>query len=144
MPSSIAAPTHTCALAQLPPQVRTAFEAVPREVCGVWLQLRAIIQGVAEEQGGKGALTESLKWSEPSYSMPGGTPIRLGWKPATPSTVKLLVHCQTSLVAEWRALYADTLQFEGTRAVLFGIANPLPREAVAHCVAMALTYKRRK
>jgi hypothetical protein len=143
MPSSIAAPIHACALAQLPPQVRTAFEAVPPEACGLWLQLRTIIFDVARDNEAD-PLTETLKWAEPSYSTPGGTPIRLGWKPVAPGTVKLLVHCQTSLVAQWRELYTDTLQFEGTRAMLLDVGKALPRVTVTHCVAMALTYKRRK
>ena len=73
-----------------------------------------------------------------------GTTIRLGWKPATPNTAQILVHCSTTLVNEWRDLYAGTLAFSGTRAIDLDMTAPLPRPELAHCIAMALTYHSRK
>ena len=124
--------------------VEQAFERVPAPVATAWSALRAVILETAANMPEVGPVTESLKWGEPSFSTDrtkSGTPIRLGWKAATPDTVKLLVHCQTSLVPRWRELYGDRLSFEGTRAILLDIRQPLPREELAHCVAMALTYK---
>ena len=75
--------------------------------------------------------------------MRSGTSIRLGWKPSSPGIVRLLVHCQTDLVARWRELYGETLTFEGTRAIALPLVGKLLREDLTHCIAMALTYKRR-
>lgn len=123
--------------------VRTVFMAVPEPVRHVWLGLRALIFETAASIPACGPLTETLKWGEPSYVTRSGTPVRLGWKAAMPETVKLLVHCQTDLVDRWREQYGGTLGFEGNRAILLDLQATLPREKLAHCIAMALTYKRR-
>ena len=130
----------------LPVDVREAFAAVPDRVRDKWYALRALIRSVAASTEGVGPLTETLKWGEPAFlteQSKSGTPVRLGWKAAMPGTVKLLVHCQTSLVSEWRALYGNTLRFEGARAILLDVDDPLPDDELTPCIAMALTYKRR-
>ena len=134
----------TAVIQDMPEPVRCAFEAVPAPVGARWRQLRTLILETAARTPDAGALTETLKWGEPAYlteATRSGTPVRLGWKAATPDTVKLLVHCQTSLVRQWRDLYGGAIRFEGNRAILAGLTGPLPAEALAHCIAMALTYK---
>jgi len=54
------------------------------------------------------------------------------------------VPCQTTLIATYRSLYSDALAFEGKRAIVLDAAAPLPRDAVAECIALGLTYHRRK
>lgn len=124
-----------------PEPVQAAMDAMPSPARACLLNLRALIIEVAAAHEEIGPLTETLKWGEPSYAAPTGTPVRLAWKPATPGIVKLCVHCQTSLIETWRAHYGDTFTFEGTRALLLDIHAPLPREALSHCIAMALTYR---
>ncbi|WP_373006706.1 DUF1801 domain-containing protein [Hyphomonas sp.] len=130
-----------------PPSAPAKAQAVldaPRAYLG---KLRDLIRDTARTTPGIGPLTETLKWGEPAFlteATKSGNSIRLGWKPATPTTAQLLVHCSTTLVNEWRNLYAGTLAFSGTRAILLDLRKPLPRPDLAHCIAMALTYHSRK
>lgn len=61
-----------------------------------------------------------------------------------PGVVSLFVHCQTDLVASWKARFGVALQTEGTRAVHLPLDRPLPERTVRTLLADALTYKRRK
>jgi len=86
---------------------------------------------------------KTLRWGEPSYltsSTKSATTIRIGWKPRHPDYIAIYVHCQTSLVDEYRRRYGDTLQFEGNRAVLLMIGQPLPVAALQDCIRLALIY----
>ena len=136
-------PAEAKPAAPLRQELRSAFDAVPDDVRRRWTELRELVFETAAQTAGVGGVTESLKWGEPSYAVRSGTPIRLGWKPSSPGIVRLLVHCQTDLVARWRELYGETLTFEGTRAIALPLVGKLPREELTHCIAMALTYKRR-
>ncbi len=91
-------------------------------------------------------LTEDLKWGQPSFAPAkrAGTPIRLSWSAKSPDRVALLVHCQTTLVEEWRGMFDTALTFDGTRAVHLPLDAPLPADALHQMAAMALTYHRRK
>jgi len=93
-----------------------------------------------------GRITETLKWGQPAYltqQTKSGTTIRLGWDEAG-TGLSLFVHCQTTLVDEWRAHYSDQLTFVGTREITIPTDSPLPKAPLKHCVAMALTYHSRK
>lgn len=136
-------PAEAKPAAPLRQELRSAFDAVPDDVRRRWIELRELVLETAAQTEGAGPVTESLKWGEPSYAVRSGTPIRLGWKPSSPGVVRLLVHCQTDLVARWRELYGETLTFQGTRAIALPLVGKLPREELTHCIAMALTYKRR-
>lgn len=129
------------------PRVARAFEAFPPAVRPKLLALRRLIFETAESTEGVGPITETLKWGEPAYlteASGAGTTIRLGWKAAAPTRYALYLHCRTSLVDDFRALFPDALSFEGNRAIVFEQSDPLPREPLALCIAMALTYHRRK
>ena len=136
-------PAEAKPAAPLRQELRSAFDAVPDEVRRRWIELRELVFETAAQTDGVGAVSESLKWGEPSFTVRGGTPVRLGWKPSSPGVVRLLVHCQTDLVTRWRERYGNVFVFEGTRAVAIPLHQPLPREELTHCIAMALTYKRR-
>lgn len=136
-------PAEAKPAAPLRQELRSAFDAVPDDVRRRWIELRALVLETAAQTEGVGPVTESLKWGEPSFAVRSGTPIRLGWMPSSPGIVRLLVHCQTDLVARWRELYGETLTFEGTRAIALPLVGKLPSEELTHCIAMALTYKRR-
>jgi hypothetical protein len=53
-------------------------------------------------------------------------------------------HCQTALIGTFRTLFAGEFTFEGNRALLLKLSDPLPEEPLAACIAMALTYHRDK
>jgi len=90
-----------------------------------------------------GPLVETLKWGQPAY-LPErprtGSTIRVGPIKRTPHRYALFVHCQTTLIDDFRQIYRDQLTFEGNRALVLRHGDPLPRAALQHCVSVALTY----
>ena len=127
-------------------EISAVFDQAPPGTQEGLLRLRELIFDVAESDPDVGPVTETLKWGQPSYlthKPKSGTTIRLGWS-ETGDTVSLFVHCQTSLVDTWRAHYGDALTFIGNREIALPTDQPLPRAALQHCIAMALTYHLRK
>ncbi|WP_120501995.1 DUF1801 domain-containing protein [Roseovarius sp. EL26] len=125
-----------------PENVAAAFNTAPPAVNTRLMQIRDLIYEAAYSTG-TGPLIETLKWGQPAYlpAKRAGTTLRLGWNDAN---CILYVHCQTDLVARWRALYAEHFQFEGTRAAHIPAATPLPTNALQHMAEMALTYHHQK
>ena len=134
------------ALSSPPPDVAAVLETCPDTARAHVDALRALILETASELPEVGALSETLKWGQPSFLTPqtkSGTTLRLGWS-ETGATISLFVHCQTSLVGDWRARYGDELTFVGNRELSIPTEQPLPEAPIKHCVAMALTYHARK
>lgn len=131
----------------LDPAVAAIFKAYPPAVKAKLLALRALIFDVAASTDGVGRLDETLKWGQPAYLTPetrSGTTIRLDAVKGVDGRCALYVHCQSDLMERFRALYGDVLKLEGHRAIVFDADDDIPREAVGHCIAMALTYHRDK
>lgn len=107
--------------------------------------LRDMVQQTAQDAE-VGPLTETLKWGEPSFlteASKAGTTIRLAWKSKKPDVLQVLVHCQTSLIDDWRGRFPD-LAFDGNRALLLPLDAPLPQDELRLCLHAALTYHRAK
>ncbi|PKP81369.1 MAG: hypothetical protein CVT79_10695 [Alphaproteobacteria bacterium HGW-Alphaproteobacteria-18] len=131
----------------MPPAVAAVYEAYPPGARKCLLAIRQLIFDTAASLPAIGPLTETLKWSEPAYlteASRSGTTIRLAWSPKQPASASLFVSCQTSLIESWRERYSDDLAFIGNREIRFPIGHPLPGAPVRHCIAMALTYHKRK
>ena len=127
------------------PAVESVFATYPDHVRPHLMALRHLIFATAASVDGVGALEETLKWGEPSYltrASGTGSTIRIDWKKRTPDRYAMYVICHTELVPTFRSLYAGRLTFEKNRAIVFRLADPIPADVVAHCVAMALTYHR--
>jgi len=111
------------------------------------MELRALILEAGGEIEATGGLTETLKWGQPSW-LPKtprvGTTVRIDARKAPEAGCALFVHCQTSLAEEFRELYPGVFAFEGNRALLFEADADLPREALKHCIGLALTYHLRR
>lgn len=105
-------------------------------------ELRNLVLEVASELE-LGEVEESLKWGEPSYSVKTGSPIRMDWKPKSPNNFYLFFNCQTRLVDTFRELYGEVLEFQGNRAIVLCLSEPMP-EAIRHCLELGLTYQQRK
>jgi len=90
-----------------------------------------------------GTLVETLKWGQPAY-LPArprtGSTVRIDAIKNDPDRYGLFVHCQTTLISDFRQIYEDRFEFQGNRALVFSHGEPLPREALQHCVSLALTY----
>jgi hypothetical protein len=131
------------------PAVEAVFAAYPARTKAKLLALRRLILETAAKTPGVGALDEMLKWGQPSYlttETRSGSTIRIDRvKPETDEDKEryaLYVHCQTTLVSTFRQLYRDQLSFGGNRSILLDADRPLPKAALRHCIALALTYHR--
>jgi hypothetical protein len=96
---------------------------------------------------GVGPLEEALKWGQPSFlttQSRSGSTIRIDRAKGNDDQYAIYFHCQTNLVRTFRELYPKKFDYEGNRAVVLD-ANKKPDEkALAHCIALALTYHLRK
>lgn len=127
--------------------VEAVFDGYPTGVRARLLELRVLIFETAQCTDGVGALDETLKWGQPSYltaQTKSGTTVRIDRVKAKEGKYAAYFHCQSGLVPLFRELYDNELSFEGQRAIVFDINEPLPEDAVRHCVALALTHHLRK
>ncbi|MAN45395.1 MAG: DUF1801 domain-containing protein [Alphaproteobacteria bacterium] len=130
-----------------PADVQAVFETYPLEARKLLLALRQLVFETAARLPDVGRITETLKWGEPAYlttASKSGTTIRLAWSSKRPDSVGLFVNCQTTLLKDWRWHYEDELTLVGNREIRFALDKPLPEDALRHCIAMALTYHKRK
>ncbi len=125
------------------PMVRAAFEAFPPAVRRKLMSVGDLIYSVAGSTPGVGDLEETLKWGHPSYLTPStksGSTIRLGREKKTDGDFGIYFKCNTNLVASFKNLYGDRFRYEGNRAILFNVEDPIPARELRHCLALALTY----
>ena len=119
--------------------------AYPEPHRALALQVRQLIRKTSDSLCLPGGVTETLKWGQPSW-LPCrkgiGTTLRLGVHDST--HLGLFVHCQTTLIDEFRECLGDEVAFSGNRAVLLNVHKPLSEDVVTHCVTAALTYHRNK
>ena len=106
-------------------------------------QLRQVIQDVAQKEGVP-KLLETTKWGEPSYVSKQGSTIRMDWKERTPDRCYLYFICSTELVATFKYIFGDELTFEGNRAIVLDLDDPLPKQPLMRCISLALTYHKVK
>ncbi|MBN7820268.1 DUF1801 domain-containing protein [Bowmanella yangjiangensis] len=123
--------------------VQIKIDSYPAEVRPVFSLLRQWLYDIAAEKA-LNPVSESLKWAEPSYSVQGGSTVRMDWKAGRPEMIQLYFHCQTQLVETFRELYPQSFEFEGNRALLLPVSGSLPEAAIKHCLHLALTYHKRK
>ena len=125
------------------PAVRAVFDAQPPALRAALLELREHILEAAAGSGRVGELAETLKWGEPAY-LPKkahvGTTVRINAVKGSADRYAAYFHCQTSLLESFRHLYPDGFTFEGNRAILFRVGEPVQVEALRHCLTLALTY----
>ena len=125
------------------PAVSQVFEAYPPALKKKLLALRELIFHTAASTEGVGALEETLKWGEPAYlttASRSGSTIRIDARKTQPSQYAMYFNCQTDLVSTFRTLFPTEFTFEGQRAIVFDVAKPIPKDALAFCIAAALTY----
>jgi len=129
------------------PAVARVFDAYPAKVRRAMLALRELIFDTAARTDGVGELEETLKWSEPAYltaRSKSGTTVRIAWKEKQPERYAVYFHCQTNLIDTFRTLFPHDFEFEGNRAIVFKLSDPLPRDTLSLCIAEALTYHLRR
>ncbi len=134
-------------LAEMPADVAAAFDAFPEPLRGRLLEVRRLIVATAEATAGVGPLTETLKWGEPAYlteSTGSGSTIRLGRLKSPAGAGAVLFNCRTALVETCHARFPKTFTYQGDRAIVIDPASPLPARPLSICIALALTYHRRR
>ena len=127
--------------------VRQAFQAFPPAPRTTLMVLRELIFDTAARTPGVGPLHETLKWGEPAYvtaQSGSGSTVRVGWKKTHPNHCAMYFNCRTTLVDTFRSLFPNEFNFEGNRAIVLAVAEPVPADSLAFCVAAALTYRRQQ
>ena len=124
-------------------EIKTHFDEYPDDVRGRLEELRSLIFELSSDLG-LGEVEESLKWGEPSYGVKTGSPIRIDWKLKSPNNYYLFFNCQTKLIDTFRELHDGTLAFQGNRAIVLNLTEPLPKTSIKQCLELALTYQQRK
>ena len=118
-----------------------AYNSCPRKITEKLLVFRELIFRIAGQLDEVGQIEETLKWDNPSYltyAPKSGTTIRLSALRAKDDKVAMSVHCQTSLIADFRQLYPE-LEYEGNRSLLFDVNFTLPLGTIEHFISSALT-----
>lgn len=126
------------------PKVVEVFSNYPEHVRPKMMHLRQLILDTASETEGVKKLEETLSWSEPSYKTKTGSTVRIDWKEKHPDQYAMYFTCTTSLVDTFRKLYANKLQFEANRAIVFDLSDEIPELELKHCISLALTYHKVK
>jgi hypothetical protein len=125
--------------------VAAVFKAYPPAVRASLMALRELVFETAAGTAGVGRLTETLKWHQPSYlteESGSGTTVRIDRLKGDGYAVYF--HCQSGLVDRFRELYPDTFTYQGKRAIVFEIGDPVPMRELGHCLALALTHHSRR
>jgi hypothetical protein len=123
--------------------VKEKFSNYPVDIVIVLHQIRDLILTVAKQEG-IDEVEETLKWGEPSYITKMGSTIRFDYKENQPRQVCLYFNCKTTLIETFKEVYRDTFRYDGNRALIFEIGQPLPTKELSHCISMALGYKKLK
>ncbi|UUX49810.1 DUF1801 domain-containing protein [Nisaea acidiphila] len=107
-------------------------------------ELRALIRRTAESCDEVSELEECLKWGQPSFVPKPkgiGSTVRID---ARGDGVSVYFICTTGLVEHFRELYPGAFDFIGNREIHFSPEEDFPEAELSHCVALALTYHKRK
>lgn len=134
-------------LPAISPDVAAVFQTYSPKARIAMMSLRGLIFEVACANPAVGPLTETLKWGVPSYlteKTKSGSTIRISWSAAEPDQAALYFNCKTTLVDRMRDVYPDTFAYQSNRVAAYSISTPMPREALMHCIEMALLYHRNR
>ncbi|MEP1444972.1 MAG: DUF1801 domain-containing protein [Paraglaciecola sp.] len=124
-------------------QVFTQYRASTQQIL---LKIRQWIFEVAANTEKIGQVEECLKWGEPSYvthTPKSGTTLRLSQLKSNPYEYGLFVHCQTSLIEEFRLVYPE-LKYDKNRGVIFDSREQVQTDVVKQFIYLALSYSSRK
>lgn len=119
------------------------FNTYPDKATGMALQLKTLIYEVAKDEM-IDHIEESLKWGEPCFKAPNGSPVRIDWKVKTPENIYIFFICSTTLIETFKELYKDILRFEGNRGIVLSLKEELPTNILKHCFSLALRYHKIK
>ena len=123
------------------PMVDQKMASYPDAVRVIMEQLRDLIIETASEMDISGPLEVSLKWGEPSFKAPNGSPVRIDWKEKNPDQCAVYFICSTPLVETFRMVYGGLFNYEKNRAIVFNLDDDIPVMELKDCISMALDYQ---
>lgn len=118
------------------------LESLPEHHRSGLVRLRSLIADVADELE-VGPVREDVKWGQPSYRgarAHESTPVRLGVS-SDGEHYGLFVHCQTSVIPDFRASFPHDFRYDGTRGVLFAPGEIIQETKLRQLIAHALRYR---
>ena len=121
--------------------VLSMIEGYPDKISDRLLEIKDLIHQVANEHKEIGPLTETLKWSQPSFLTEvsgSGTTVRIDRY--SDNEVAIFFHCQTTLIETFRE-WLPELNYSKNRAIILNVNESLPVDEIKTCLEMALTYK---
>ena len=127
-------------------EVHQVFDKCLPQTKQVLLTIRQWIFEIAENSGQVGEILECLKWGEASYvthTPKSGTTLRLSELKSNPAEYGLFVHCQTTLIGEFRVAY-PYFRYDKNRGVLFDSDEPIQTDAIKQFIYLALSYHSRQ
>ncbi len=127
--------------------VAAIFADYPAGIRKRLLELRQLIFDVARSTKGVGEIEETIRWGQPSYitaQSGSGTTIRVDKVKNQPGQLAIYVHCQTSLIDDFRKKHGNSLVFETNRAIHLSESAALPKSKLREFIKAALTYHARK
>jgi hypothetical protein len=129
------------------PQVAAHFDRYPAAVKKKMLALRELVFAVAAQTPSIGELQETLKWGEPAYltlQTGRGSTLRMDWKPKAPEQLAMYFNCRTDLIDTFKSLFPKDFEYEGNRAIILKLSDPLLKKELSFCIAASLTYHLKK
>ncbi|MBL4837249.1 MAG: DUF1801 domain-containing protein [Kordiimonadaceae bacterium] len=123
------------------PAVEAVFNSFPDEARSGLLILRDLIFNSAQTTKAVGCLTETLKWGQPAYltsESKSGSTIRLGMTKT--ENFAIFVHCQTTILADFKELFGDEFTYDGNRAIHFKPGQAIADTKIEYLIKRALTY----
>jgi len=122
------------------PTVPEVFMQYPEAVRPKLEYLRQLILDTATEIETISEMEETLKWREPSYLVKKGSTIRMDYKDKNPNQYAMYFKCTSKLVPTFKEIFGDLFTYEGNRAIVFQLDDPVPEQELKACIRMALTY----
>jgi len=126
------------------PEVKKKFELYPKIAKQQLNKVRQLIFEEAERIEDINEIEECLKWGEPSYVTKTGSTIRMDWKAKNADQFAIYFNCNSKLVNTFKQIYKNEFQYEGNRALVFGIKDNINEDALKHCISLAITYHKIK
>lgn len=126
------------------PEVEAVFASYPDGIRDKMQTLRKLVRETAQETQGVDLLEETLKWGEPSFVTRHGSTLRMDWKAKTPDQYALYFQCTSRLVDTFRLVFDTTFRYEGKRAIVFSLHEPIPEMELKQCIKATLQYHKVK
>lgn len=118
-------------------EVYDAYAPIQRKAL---LELRELVFETGNELQKVGEIEEALKWSQPSFITKTGSTIRID-KIKDSEDVAIYFICTTHLVDKFSDIYPNVFNYVKGRSIYFEAGKSYDKEALKHCISMALTYK---